>query len=1181
MKESKLSTAGQQLSAWPVRAAAQHRLLFWVLAAALTAVLAASLFMQHRLGRQAAQDMAAVQARALFDKELIYRKWNSSHGGVYVPVTEKTPPNPYLGSEVVRDVITVDGKWLTLINPIYMIRQVHALEQEELDVTSHITSLNPINPANRADEWETAALKRLAGGETEIFSLVKVDGRETLRLIRPLVAEESCLTCHAAQGCQLGDIRGGISVSVPLAPFYAAQSKQLVLGRLAHAGVWVLGLIFLAAGYMWLRRSEHSRSQAEELVHWLSRAVEQSPASVVITDADGRIEYVNPKFTAVTGYSYEEALGQNPRILKSGYQPPELYQDLWRTIASGREWRGEFLNKKKNGDLYWEFASISPLKDADGAVTHFLAVKEDITARKKAEEELRRQKDFNETIWNSISDAISIVDLPDCRIIDANQAFLNELGLSKSEVLGRTCYELTHQATEMCDGSTYSCPLKEMNKGRQPALVEHLHTDSSGTPKYAEIAVFPIKDDQGRITQVVHVSRDVTARKLFEQALQKAKTEAEAANVAKSQFLANISHEIRTPMNGIIGMTELALDTELTEEQREYLNLVKSSAESLLGLLNDLLDLSKIEAGKLDLEAIDFFLRDSLEEAVRLMAFRAQEKGLALNLYVDPEIPDALVGDPGRLRQVCLNLIGNAVKFTEQGEINVRVTLESKAEEELVLHFAVADTGIGIAPDKQKLIFEAFSQADGSISRQYGGTGLGLAITAQIVELFGGQIWVESDIGRGSAFHFTARFGWREEFEAKSASLDYARLRGLPVLVVDDNATARRILIEILNQWGLNPTAVEDGSAAMAAVEAAHAENSPFAMILLDSRMPDMDGFELARRLRASPALNDAPMIMLTSSAQRGDAARSREVGLTGYIPKPFKQSELWAVIKSALGETPPQELVFSDKIITRHSARSLVQGLRILVAEDNPVNQRLIERLLTKHGHSVRLAGDGREALEAWAGESFDLILMDIQMPVMNGLEAVEAIRKKEEALDRRIPIVALTAHALKGDREKLLEAGMDGYVIKPIRPEYLLKCVEGLALSPDRLSTACSVEELTDAEAEEVFDVAGALNWVGGDENLLREIAEIFLGSLPERLEEIRRAAAEGNARKLEASAHALKGSLGYFSEGPAFNAARTLVAMARAGDLTGAEDVFNQLRHSLDRTQAALADWLKKTD
>jgi len=1175
-----LSTAGQQLSTWPVRAAAQNRLLFWALTAAFTAALAASLFMEYRLNRQAAQDMAVIQARTLFDKETMYRKWNSSHGGVYVPITEKTQPNPYLGPEVVRDVTTLDGKRLTLINPAYMIRQVQTLEKEELDVNSHITSLKPLNPANQADEWETSVLKRLAAGEKEVGSLVTVDGRETFRLIKPLVTEKPCLTCHAAHGYQLGDIRGGISVSVPMAPFYAAQNKPLALAGSAHAGFWILGLILLAGGYMWLRRSERSRGQAEELVRWLSRAVEQSPASVVITDADGRIEYVNPKFTTVTGYSFEEALGQNPRILKSGRQPREFYQDLWQTITAGGEWRGEFLNKRKNGEFYWEFASISSLKDTDGAVTHFLAVKEDITARKKAEEELRRQKDFNETIWNSISDAIAVIDLRNCLIVDANQTFLRELGLPKSEALGKTCYELTHKAAEMCDVSAHPCPLKDMFEGRLPALVEHVHTDSSGSEKYVEVAVFPIKDDQGGTTQVVHVSRDVTTRKLFEQALEKAKVQAEAASVAKSQFLANISHEIRTPMNGIIGMTELALDTELTGEQREYLNLVKSSAESLLGLLNDLLDFSKIEAGKLELEPIDFFLRDSLEEALRLMSYRAQEKGLEISLHVDPEVPDALVGDPGRLRQVCLNLIGNAVKFTEQGEVIIRVTLESKTDGDRILHFTVADTGIGIAPDKQKLIFAAFTQADGSITRKYGGTGLGLAITAQMVELFGGQIWVESELGRGSTFHFTTRFGLQKEPEVKSASLDYSRLRGLPVLVVDDNATARRILIEVLSQWGLNPTAVEDASAALKAVEEAYAQDSPFAMILLDYRMPDMGGFELAKHLLSTPALNDAPMIMLTSSAQRGDAARCREVGITGYLPKPFKQSELWAVMKSALEETPPQNLFFPEKIITRHSARAAIQGLTILVAEDNPINQRLIERLLTKHGHSVRLAGNGREALKNWGSESFDLILMDIQMPIMNGLEAVAAIRKKEEAAGgRRTPVVALTAHALKGDQERFLKAGMDGYVVKPIRPDYLLKCVEGLTLSPDRLSNACSLEESTDSDPEEVFDAAVALNWVGGDENLLREMAEIFLRSLPERLDEIRRTVAERNARELEASAHVLKGSLGYFSSGQAFKAAGALVAMARAGDLTGAEDIFKKLQNNLDRIRISLADWLKK--
>jgi two-component system, sensor histidine kinase and response regulator len=567
---------------------------------------------------------------------------------------------------------------------------------------------------------------------------------------------------------------------------------------------------------------------------------------------------------------------------------------------------------------------------------------------------------------------------------------------------------------------------------------EQMH-DYEGNEVWILTTKVPFRDKNGNVAGIIGIGRNVTARKQIEAELIKARTLAEAANRTKSEFLANMSHEIRTPLNGVIGMTELALDTELTDEQREYLETVQFSAGTLLNVINDILDFSKIEAGKIDIEKVDFDLRECVETTMKTLVHLAETKGLELLCDIAHEVPLTVRGDSTRLSQMIINLVGNAIKFTLEGQVAVKVEAEPHQGEGTVLHFTVSDTGIGIPKEKQESIFDSFTQADASTTREFGGTGLGLTITSRLAALMGGKIWVESESGKGSEFHFTVCVGvGNAPVLHPQSTLPYEFLHNARVLIVDDNQTNRFILDRMLTRWGMRADCVESGEVALRALSSALKSRDPYRLILTDKQMPSMDGFSLTEEIRSRPEIAATTIIMMSSGAHRGDMARCQELGFSAYLTKPVRQGELRDAIARSLDRRENQSgsnvpTPIKDRRVAQHHA------MQVLLAEDNTVNQRLATRLLEKRGHRVTIANNGQEAIAHLQKSTFDLVLMDVQMPLVDGLEATRMIRKQEEETGMHQPIVALTAHAVKGDQERCEAAGMDGYLAKPIRPEEL----------------------------------------------------------------------------------------------------------------------------------------------
>ncbi|MGC9453739.1 MAG: response regulator [Phycisphaerae bacterium] len=663
---------------------------------------------------------------------------------------------------------------------------------------------------------------------------------------------------------------------------------------------------------------------------------------------------------------------------------------------------------------------------------------------------------------------------------------------------------------------------------------------------------------------------------------------AESASRAKSDFLARVSHEIRNPMSVIIGLTEHLLDTKLNRSQQRYMRMVRQAGDWLLTVINDILDFSKIEAGRLDLASSDFSVRDCVRDTSELMSVRAEEKGLSLRFEVDADVPDMLVGDPGRLRQVLINLLGNAVKFTDEGEIGVRASLEADEGDTAVLHFVVTDTGPGIPPEKRREIFQAFAQA-GTYSRErHSGTGLGLAISSQLVEMMGGRIWVESTVGKGSEFHFLVRLPRSSQQLAEDMEVSIERLRSLRVLVVDSEASNRDYLCGVLGDWGMDCQTCAGEQAGMELLRSGASDGKPFDIALVEAAADGVDGFALAGRIKAAPELSDTAVILMSRMGVRGDGARSEAAGAVAYLTKPIGRNLLAAAISAALdvaeGKAPP-------RLITRHSLRQSRRRLRILLAEDNPVNREHVSLLLEKWGHSVDHASNGKQAIDAWSKGDYDLVMMDGEMPEMNGLEAASEIRRREAGTGRHVPIIAMTAHALKGDRDCCLAAGMDDYIAKPMEPETLFTLMETLTNgesaepteTPSMETSDESVSEKAPEEPSEApwvvsFDEREALRRVGGKRETLCRLAKVFDENRDTMLTAVAEALDAGDAERLRQAAHRLKGSLGLLAADAAHDAACRLELAARENRLDEAEQICSELRREVLRFSEQLASYRK---
>jgi PAS domain S-box-containing protein len=935
---------------------------------------------------------------------------------------------------------------------------------------------------------------------------------------------------------------------------------------------------------------EASRDGVEELVRRRTRELEQSERQfrALIEQGTDFISVIDP-----TG----EILYESPSVERLGYQPHELVgrvvgeflhpddicgtqQQLLQLAATPGAISGmELRFRDRAGEWRWLEVSgrYSPELFETGAI---VVNTRDVTERKQAEIECDRI--FTESL------SLLMVGGFDGCFERVNPIWESTLGYDPAELVGSPFMPLVHPAdreataTEVArvaaGGTARSFEIRVLHKdGTYRWVIWNATPFQEGLTFYAtgqDVTDRKRGEEELRLyAQQVADSRDRIEQQTVElirraEELSRAREVAEAASRAKSEILANMSHEIRTPMNGILGLTDLVLGSDLSADQRESLTLVKSSADALLTVINDVLDFSKIEAGKLNLDPYPFAIREVLGDTLKPLALRGDTKGLELTCDIRPDVPEFVAGDADRLRQVLTNLVGNALKFTERGDVGVRVERVAEYGDAIRLHFTVADTGIGILRERQGSVFDAFSQADGSTTRRYGGTGLGLTISARLVSLMGGRIWVDSEPGKGSRFHFEVVFRLAKGSKAQAALSEPTNLRDISVLVADDNATNRRVLAETLGRWGARPTCVESGPAALTELRRAASVGEPYPLVLLDAMMPDMDGFEVAELAAKGPNLAGPLVMMLTSADRQEDAARCRALGISAYLVKPVKADELRQAIGRALGTE--QSVADVARCVSPRPGTG-GRALCILLAEDNTVNQRVVIRMLEPFGHAITVAKHGGEAVAAVSRTRFDVILMDVQMPEMDGLEATRQIRACEAA-NRRTPIIALTAHAMTGDRDRCLAAGMDEYLSKPVHRDDLLALLA--RLTTQEISEA-PVRQSDRRELTRVaFNRVAALDLLGGDEVLLDELAVTFQSEGPRMAAELRESLRQGDAVGVSRQAHKLKGSAGYLGGACVADVAHQLELIGQAGDLLPAHAVFHALVSELDRFTAALS-------
>ncbi|MBF0482440.1 MAG: response regulator [Desulfovibrionaceae bacterium] len=934
------------------------------------------------------------------------------------------------------------------------------------------------------------------------------------------------------------------------------------------------------------------RKRAEEALGELDKSYREliafAPVGIFRSSPEGRYLMANDRLAAMYGYDDARELMESVRdIAAQIYASPGERAALHKAAARAVVERIEVRRRRKDGSIIWVSLSMRAVRDPDGNVLYYEGFNHDITERKTTEERLKQTERFLQSALDGLSAHIAILD-GQGEILLVNRVwreFARERGIApelfeEGADFLETCGKAMGIGAE--EGASFAEGVRMVLYGKKEFFGMEYPSHTSTHRKWFDgrVTIFP--GDGPR--RVIVVNEDVTGRvraeeKLNEYAselemknleLDTALSEAQSSTKAKGEFLANMSHEIRTPMNGVIGMTELLLDTGLTDEQRRYAETIRASGDSLLALINDILDFSKIEAGRLELETLNFNLLSLLDDVTDTMASRAHEKGLELLCHVDPECPVNLQGDPGRLHQILNNLASNAIKFTQKGEVVVRVSLAGAGDEECLLCFSVRDTGIGIPKDKIGVLFAKFSQVDASTTRQYGGTGLGLAISKQLAELMGGEIGVNSQEGQGSEFWFTVRLG-RQPHAVLPEAPPPTNLSGVRVLIVDDNATNCEILTMRMTTWGMRPFEVLDGAAALTALRLAAEKNDPFLIAVIDMQMPGMDGETLGRAINADPLIAGLRMMMLTSMGARGDARRFEEIGFAAYATKPVRHLELFNMLSGMFAETPG-----GQHIITRHSAREQLRqftGGRILLAEDNITNQQVALGILKKLGLSADGVANGQEVVLALESLPYDVVLMDVQMPVINGYEATRIIRDpNSRVLNHAIPVIAMTANAMKGDREKCLEAGMDDYVSKPVMPPSLAEVLtrwlpQGAAAKPARERVE-NEEALASPAAEgpqdraAVFDKAGLVRRMLDDEEMAQMIVEGFCGDIPKQIAALKDHLAAGDAQSAERSAHTIKGAAANVCAEALRALAFEMEKSGKAGDLAGMQALLPEL-------------------
>lgn len=904
------------------------------------------------------------------------------------------------------------------------------------------------------------------------------------------------------------------------------------------------------------------RKLAEEAVRLSEerlRGITESTGDAIITmNSSGTISYWNPAAESIFGYRSEEAIGKHLHNLLV----PERYLEAHRLALP------EFLRTGCGNAIGKSVSLVALRKDGREIAVdlslsainlhgewHATGIIRDVTARNQAMQALQNSEEKFRQLAENIREVFWIMPPAADKMLYVSPAYEQVWGKTRDSL-----YEHPISWAESIHPDDLERAHALFSRQLQGERVDSQYRirTPDGQEKWICDSAFPVRDKDQKLIRIVGIAEEITERKLYEAELIRAREGAEAANRAKSEFLANMSHEIRTPLNGVIGMTDLALDTELTSEQRECLETVKLSADSLLGVISDILDFSKLEAGKVDLEVGDFNLRDCVEEILKTFALRAEEKGLELLCDIAPEVPESVQGDSSRLRQIIVNLVGNAIKFTHEGEVALRVELDKEDHDIRVVRFTVTDTGIGISSEKQKFIFDPFTQADSSTTRNYGGTGLGLTISARLASMLGGKIWLESEVGRGSQFCFTVKLKCSKQCTESETVVLIGTLHNIRILVVDDNQTNRRVLQGMLKRWEVQTTGVESGELALAELASAQRTGKPYQLILTDMHMPNMDGFALVEEIRRKSELSAMTIMMLTSAGHHGDTERCRALGIASYLYKPVRKQELLSSILTALGKKAITEPASVEPLSPPAPSRSLL----ILLAEDNRVNQAVAFSMLKKMGHCPVVANNGDEVISLLAIQFFDVVLMDIQMPEMDGLTATGKIREGERQTQLHVPIIAMTAHAMKGDRERCLAAGMDEYISKPITARKLeqviaevLRELEGTMIS----RSARYHKHDTAPDSAITWNAAQTLERLGGDEKLLQDVVEMFLEDGPKQMASLQNAIAEGNAKDIERVSHTLKGELGYLGISAVLQIAGELEEMGRKHKLQHAAKLF----------------------